>query len=459
MSTIAKKKTVDMTEGSPLGHIVRFVIPMILGMLFQQLYNIVDAIVVGRWLGVEALAGIGSTGSINFMVIGFCMGIGSGFALPVANSFGAKDYKTMRRYVGNGICLSLMFSVIITVAVAIFCKDILLLMGTPEDIFSYAYQYIFVIFLGIPVLYAYNYLAALLRSLGDSKSPVYFLVISTALNVVLDIFAVMVLKMGVLGPAIATVVAQGVSVVLCYVYILRRFDLLRLTGSDLRPDRRMMGRLVSFGLPMGFQYSITAIGSLIMTAATNALGSACVASHAAAVKVTGVLSCPFDALGGTMANYAGQNAGAGKIKRIKSGAGYAMLMGGIYALLVFALFWLFGDVFTMAFVEGSETEIIANSHLYLVMVSAFYILLCAVNVFRFALQGMGYSSLAMTAGVMEMVGRSLVGIWLVPRIGFPATGLASPVAWILAVAFLVPAFFVCCRCLERKRIFAGEPVA
>ena len=452
----SNKKIRDMTEGSPFRHIVGFALPMLLGMLLQQLYNVVDTMVVGRLLGVEALAGVGATGSINFMIIGFCTGLGAGFALPVANSFGAKDYGAMRKYVGNGIWLSLVLGLLLTFLSTWFCKDILILMGTPDDIFSHSYQYIFIILVGIPVTYVYNYLAGLIRALGNSRTPVYFLMISTAVNILLDILSVVVFGMGVSGPAMATLISQGVSVLLCYVYILKRMDLLHLCRSDLIPNGRMMGRLLGFGLPMGLQYSITAIGSLVMTSAVNSLGSTYVAAHAAAGKVAVFVACPFDALGGTMANYVGQNAGANRIDRIKRGVGIAMLIGSIYAIVIFFLLIALGGTFVTLFVDGAQTVIIESAHLLLVMYSSTYVLLAAVNVYRFSLQGMGYSALAMIAGALEMVGRGLTGLWLVPAFGFVAVGLASPLAWVFASMFLIPAFFVCCKRLAHKNKLRAE---
>ena len=450
VSKQSKSRVRDMTEGSPLRHIVGFALPMLLGILLQQLYNVVDTMVIGRLLGVEALAGVGATGSISFMIVGFCTGLGAGLALPVANSFGARDYGAMRKYVGNGIWLSILLGLLMAFLSAWFCKDILILMGTPDDIFFYSYQYIFIIFAGIPVTYAYNYLAGLIRALGNSKTPVYFLMVSTALNILLDVFSVAVLDMGVRGPAMSTLISQGVSVLLCFGYILKRMDLLHLSRSDFAPNGAMMRRLLGFGLPMGLQYSITAIGSVVMTSAVNSLGTAYVAANAAAGKVAVFLTCPMEALGGTMANYAGQNAGANKIDRIKKGVGIAMLIGSIYAILVFLFLIPFGGTSVMLFVDASESLILESAHLQLVLNSAAYVLLAAVNVFRFALQGMGYSPLAITAGFLEMVGRALTGLFLVPVFGFYAVGLSSPLAWVLASPFLVIAFFVCCKRLTHK---------
>ena len=270
--------TRNMTEGSPAKHIIGFALPMLLGLLFQQLYNMADTMIVGKWLGVEALAAVGSVGSVNFMVIGFCIGVYSGFAIPVAREFGAEDYRALRRFVANSVWISAVFAVVMTVSVCLLCRNILVLMKTPADIIDRAYSYIFIIFLGIPVTYLYNLLSGIIRSLGDSRSPVVFLLISSVINIVLDIVSVKFLHTGVEGPAAATVIAQFISGVLCLVYICKRFLILRIEKDEWKPDKKYIMQLFSMGLPMGLQYSITAIGSVILQSAVNTLGSSVVAA-------------------------------------------------------------------------------------------------------------------------------------------------------------------------------------
>ena len=308
-----------MTNGSPMKLILGFSVPLLFGFLFQQFYNMVDTIIVGKCLGVSALAAVGSTGSINFMIIGFCTGACSGFAIPVAQKFGAGDYTGMRKFVANAGWLSAVFAAVMTTIVGLLCMNILQWMNTPEDIIQGAYDYIFVIFLGIPVTYLYNMLAGIIRSLGDSKTPVYFLLLSSLMNIGLDFFTILVLGMGVGGPALATVISQGISAVLCLIYMIRHYPILHMKNGEWKPDGRMLGTLCSMGIPMGLQYSITAIGSVVLQTAVNSLGSMAVAAVSTGSKVSMFFCCPFDALGGTMATYAGQNVGAKKLDRVKEG--------------------------------------------------------------------------------------------------------------------------------------------
>ena len=436
-----------MTVGSPTKLILGFALPMLLGMLFQQFYSMVDAIVVGKWIGTEALAGVGSTGSINFLILGLCNGIGSGFAIPVSQRFGAKDFDSLRKYVANAIWASLMLVIPITVIVSIFTRDILVLMQTPADVIEYAYGYIFVIFLGIPIAYIYNLFAAIIRALGDSKSPVIFLIIAALLNIVLDIISVGVLDLGVYGPAIATLISQGISALLCFFYMRKRFDILHLGKEDLKLEWNRIGTLLSIGLPMGLQYSITAIGTVVLQWAVNGLGTAAVAAMAAGGKVNAFFAIVLDALGITMATYAGQNTGCGKLKRIDRGLFSAMVIGAIYSVIAVTVLYFFGQNIAMIFLDADEVSILEDVGFLLVAVSAFFVLLAVVNNFRFTIQGMGFSVLAIVSGVLEMIARTWIGFGFVGIFGFKAACFASPLAWVFASAFLIPAYFLC-----RKRL-------
>ena len=450
---MAKGEGKDLTTGSPFRLIFGFAVPMLLGYLFQQFYNMVDTIIVGQCLGVTALAAVGSTGSINFMINGFCIGVCSGFAIPVAQKFGAGDEKGLRRFVANAGWLSLIFSIIMTTVIGLRCMDILRWMDTPEDIIQGAYDYIFVIFLGIPVTYLYNLLAGIIRSLGDSRTPVYFLLLSSALNVVLDFYSILGLGMGVEGPALATVFSQGVSAVLCLIYMMKRYPILRMSPEERRPDGNLMKILCGMGIPMGLQYSITAIGSVVLQTAVNSLGSMAVAAVSTGSKVSQFFCCPFDALGGTMATWAGQNVGAKKLDRVKKGTWTACLLGFAYSLLAFVILLFGGKYIALLFLDPEETEIIGRVSQFLIGNSMFYIPLTLVNVLRFSIQGMGFSGFAILAGVCEMVARAFVGFVLVPSFGFLPACFASPLAWICADLFLIPAFF---HCLKKLRILFGE---
>ena len=285
--SIMKNTTVkDMTSGSPAKLILGFFVPMVFGLLFQQLYNMVDTIIVGKYLGVEALASVGSTGSINFMIIGFCMGVCNGFAIPVAQKFGEKNFSQLRRFAANGAWLSIGFASVMTVVVCALCRRILQWMNTPADIIDGAYSYIFVIFMGIPATYLYNMVSGIIRSLGDSRTPLFFLIMSSLINVVLDLFTIVVLKMGVAGAAWATVTAQAVSGILCLIYMVKHFEILHMTREEAAPRAGIMKILCGIGIPMGLQYSITAIGSMILQVAVNGLGSMAVASMTAATKIS-----------------------------------------------------------------------------------------------------------------------------------------------------------------------------
>lgn len=440
----------DMTNGSPSKHILGFAVPMLFGMLFQQFYNLVDTIIVGKTLGVEALAGVGATGSINFMIIGFCMGVCNGFVIPVAQCFGAKKPADLRKYVFNGYICSIVFAIALTLASVIFCRRILIIMNTPADIIDHAYNYIVVIFIGIPTVFLYNMVSGVIRSLGDSKTPVVFLVLSSIINVVLDFFLILVCKMGVAGAGWATVTSQLISGLTCLIYMYKKYDILKGDKSERVLDRRFITNLCMNGVPMGLQYSITAIGSTILQAAVNTLGSTYVAAMTAGSKMFNFTCCPFDALGSTMATYAGQNVGAAKIKRLGQGVRSAMIIGSIYSVLSLVALYFTTDYIALLFVNASETTIIALTRQFILASACFYIPLTGVNVVRFCIQGMGFSVFAISAGILEMIGRAFAAIILIPSIGFMGACLASPIAWIAADAFLFPAFIHCAKKLNAR---------
>lgn len=448
---MTKSASKDMTQGSPFRLILAFFVPLMFGMLFQQFYSMMDTIIVGKFLGVQALAAVGSTGSINFMVIGFCMGVCNGFAIPVAQQFGAKDYHYLRKYVANGIWLAAGIAAVMTAAVCLLCKKILYWMHTPSDIMQGAYQYIFVIFLGIPVIYLYNLLSGFIRSLGDSKSPLLFLILSSLLNIVLDLVLIVLFDMGIAGAAWATVISQGVSGMLCLFYIKKKYEVLRLSKNEWRADPSCMKVLCNAGIPMGLQYTITAVGSVILQTAVNTLGSTAVASVTAANKVGMFFCCPFDAMGATMSTYAGQNLGAGELKRVTKGLLSCCLIGLVYAVLAFLVLFFFGAKIALLFLDADEVEILANARLYLIIGSAFYFPLALVNITRFTIQGLGFSKLAVMAGICEMVARALVGTFVVPAVGYIGACFASPVAWIFADLFLIPAYITVMKALQRKK--------
>lgn len=435
--------TKDLTTGSPLKLIITFTFPAFLGMLFQQFYNVVDTIIVGKLLGIGPLAGVGATGSLNFMVLGFCMGICNGFAIPVAQKFGAGDQVELRKFVANSLWLVAIIALVLTVPVCVYCRPILRVMNTPEDVFEYAYQYIFIIFLGIPAALLYNILAAILRSLGDSKTPVLFLALSSVLNIGLDIISIKLWGMGVNGTALATVISQGVSGVICFFYMKKRFTVLQMSREERRPDGAKMKRLCYMGIPMGLQYSITAIGSLVIQATMNGFGSVAVAGATAANRINGFLTCPIEALGASMAPYVGQNLGAGKLDRVSRGVIDASLCGFVSSGVLYVIIWLYGAQLTGIFLDAPDPAVTAYAVEFLRIVGAGYCLLTLVNVVRFSIQGLGFSVLAILSGVMEMIARCFAGLVIAPHIGFAAVAMGHPLAWLFADIFLIPAFLLC----------------
>lgn len=435
--------TKDMTTGSPVRLIIGFAVPVFLGMLFQQFYSMVDTIIVGQYLGVDSLAGVGSTSSLNFMVIGFCTGVCNGFAIPVAQMFGAGDESRLRRFMANGVWLCAAFSVFLTLLVVFFCRPVLILMNTPAEIFGHAYLYIVIVFWGIPCTFLYNLLAAIIRSLGDSRTPVVFLAISSALNIALDFISILWFRMGVEGPALATVLSQGVSGLICLWYMRRSYPVLKASREEWKPDGKYMKRLCFMGIPMGLQYSVTAVGTLVLQAAINGMGASVVAGVTAAQKINAFIACPVEALGQTMAPYTGQNMGAGKPDRIGKGLLQASLVGFGVSGLCFLTAFLTGRSLVLLFLDAGETEIISYAYRFLLCCTGGYCLLTLVNTVRFTIQGMGFSVFAITSGVMEMIARILVATVAAEGFGFAGICFAHPTAWVFADLFLIPAFFYC----------------
>ena len=443
--------TKDLTKGSPMRLILGFTLSTLLGLLFQQMYNVVDTMIVGKLLGSQALAAVGSTGSVNFLVIGFCTGMCSGFAIPVAQRMGSGEHSKMRQCAANAAWLSAGFAVVLTAATALLCRTILTAMKTPEDIFQDAYLYILIIFLGIPATFLYNLLAGVARSLGDSRTPVYFLALSSVLNIALDAGFILLFHTGVAGAALATVISQLVSGVACFFYMRKKFPILHMSREERAFDPHTAKVLCKMGLPMGLQYSITAIGSIVLQSAVNTLGSTAVASVTAGQKVSLFFCCPFDAMGATMATYCGQNVGAMKLDRLGAGVRDCALLGLGYSLLALVVTALFAPQLVMLFLDTREAgveQVIDLAAQFLLTCTAFYFPLSLVNIVRFSIQGMGFSTLALLAGVLEMLARTAVGQLLVPAFGYTAACFASPAAWIYADLFLIPA---CVGCVKHLR--------
>ena len=442
--------TKDMTKGKPMKLILEFAIPFLFGLLFQQFYSIVDTMIVGKCLGSNALAAVGATGSLNFLIIGFCMGVCTGFAIPVAQYFGAGDEHQLRKAVGNSAWLSILFSVVMSAATVILCKQFLIWMRTPADIMEQSYTYIVIIFAGIPATYLYNLLAGIIRSLGDSRTPVVFLAIASFLNIVLDLILIMGCSMGVSGAALATVISQAVSGVLCLFYMRRKYAILKMSREEWKWDRDVVRKLCGMGIPMGLQYSVTAIGSVILQSSVNMLGTMSVAAITAGSKVSIFFCCPYEALGSTMATYGGQNVGAGKLDRIGKGLRAAIGLGFAYSIVALFILVGCGKELTLLFLNKGDGQIIAMSYTFLLWNAGAYCLLVLVNTVRFLIQGLGFSVYAIFAGLFEMIARTLVAFLFVPMLGYTGACMASPLAWLFADLFLIPAYFRCMRILKKN---------
>lgn len=447
--------TKDLTSGSPLKVILMFTLPLVLGNLFQQFYALADTIIVGRFCGVSALASVGATGSVNYLILGFVIGVCNGFAIPIAQLFGARDYKDLRRHVANAAWLCIAGSVVLTVATVALTRPMMELMQTPDDIIDGAVVYIGWIFAGIPFIFLYNMVAAIMRALGDSKTPLYFLILTSAMNIGLDLLFIIPFHMGVLGAALATDISQVISGVLSFAYLRRKFGVLKMEKGDIAYSKKACGRLLGIGVPMGLQCSITAIGSVIMQWAVNVLGSTAVAAVTAAGKTQSLLTVPLESVGTAMATYAGQNLGASRMDRVRQGVNSALLIILVYALVsAFILHFTDVQIMSLFLDTAKEVDIVNMGREYLFWNSVFFIPLGALIVWRYTIQGLGFSTLAMMAGVAEMVARTAVAIVLVPILGYFGAELSNPAAWVAACLFLYPAYKWTCRQLDNRLLAA-----
>lgn len=440
----------DMTEGRPIRLILSFFFPLLIGNLFQQMYNMADSIIVGQIVGKDALAAVGATGSFNFLVLGFALGLCSGLCIPVSQHFGAGDMYAMRRALVNAIYITLGVTAVITAAMLVFTRPMLRVMRTPENIFEQSYDYIIVIFGGTFATLLYNLPAGLLRALGDSKTPLLFLIIASLLNIALDLLFILAFHMGVAGAAWATVIAQAVSGALCIRYIVRHFPVLRPEKGEWKFDAKSAGRGLAIGIPMGLQFSLTAVGSVVLQSAVNTLGSDAVAAITAGSKVQMIMTQPMEALGATMATYCGQNLGAKRVDRIRWGLRTSLLLGAAYTVVAMLVSFRFGSTISLLFIKAEETQLLQNIDLFLACNAAGFVLLMALLVLRNALQGLGYSMSAMLAGIFEMVARALVAFAFVAPFGYGAVCFANPLAWLFACFLLIPMIVVRVRQLGRR---------
>ena len=440
----------DMTVGNPMKIILGFTLPIFIGNVFQQFYNMADAVIVGKFVGNKALAAVGSTGTIMFLIYGFVVGMTAGFTVLTAQKFGAGDMKGMRKTVAGAGILSFVVGALLTILFMVFMKPLLILMNTPSDIFADAYSYIMIVSGGILEQMLYNLLSSILRALGNSKLPLVFLIISALLNIVLDLVFIVGFGMGAKGAAVATVIAQGVSGILCLFYIIAKIPILHLKREDLNVGSTIYKNQLRIGVPMALQYSITAIGTMMVQSSLNILGSTLVAAYTAAGKIEQVVTQAYVAMGTTMATYAAQNMGAGSVKRIREGFKACTVIGVVYSFVAAGFIMTVGKYMTYLFVS-EDVDIIMNSvDIYLKCIGIFFIPLAVVNIYRNGIQGLGYGLLPMMAGVAELIGRGVVAVIAGAKRSYPGVCLAGPAAWVLAGGLLIVMYYFIMNVNMRK---------
>ncbi|MDR1766196.1 MAG: MATE family efflux transporter [Lachnospiraceae bacterium] len=442
--------TKNLTEGFPAKLILQFAVPLLIGNLFQQLYSMADMLIVGRTIGVNALAAVGCTGSITFFILGFAMGVTAGLSILTAQRFGAGDERGVKRSFATGAQISMVVTAGLTVLAVPTTRLILEAMNTPAEIIDDAYAYLFVIFVGIFASMLFNFLSNIIRALGDSRMPLIFLVVACVVNIVLDYALIRGAGMGVEGAAVATVASQVFSGVLCLVYIWKRMPILHLSKSDWRSTQSEMKHHLLVSVPMGFQMSIIAIGTIVLQAVLNGLGALAVAAFSAASKIDMMANLPLSSFGTAMATYVAQNYGAGLVQRIRQGVFQCCLMSLAFSVAIGLVNILAGYQLAGVFVGSSEPQLQSLAQTYLRITGALYWVLALLYVFRNTLQGLGDSLVPTIAGVMELIMRTFAAVVLASFMGFAGACWAGPLAWIGACAPMAVAYVRSVRKLEKK---------
>lgn len=450
-------KVRNMTEGRPLRLIMAIALPLMLGNICQQLYTVADAAVVGRGVGMDALAALGSSDWFNWLFLSAVQGFAQGFTIPMAQAFGAQDYDDLRKNVGSAILLSLLTGVILTAAALVLIRPVLKLLGTPAEIRPMAVSYLTVLFAGLPVVMAYNLLAGILRALGDGRSPLYAMVLASGVNIVLDVLFVMGFRWGVASAAAATVIAQGCSCVFC-LFRLRTLDFIKPQREDLRLEPARAARLMGLGLPMSLQNAIIAVGGMIVQSVVNPLGVTFIAGYTATNKLYGVLEIAAVSYGYAMSTYAGQNLGANKMERIRKGVHAGALAGVVTAFVIAGAMFLFGRGIVSLFISAAEADAEAAIRVacqFLWLMSAFLPVLYILHIYRSTLQGMGNTVMPMVSGLAEFVMRTGAALILPAWIGYWGVFWAEVLAWAGADCILLPSYLVTFRQIQRRRGAGG----
>lgn len=442
----------ELTKGSPLKLILTFAVPLLIGNLFQQLYSLSDTIIVGQTLGVNALAAVGSTGSIQFLIIGFAQGMTAGLSIMTAQFFGAHDYRKVKESFATSIVISLLVTLVLTFLSVYFIHDILMLMNTPAEIEKNAQIFSTIIFGGIGIQMAYNLLANIIRSLGDSRTPLYFLIIACIVNILLELLFIVVFKWGVAGAGYATLLAQLFSVALCVIYIVKRIPLLQIHFSDFKKiTMKFIGTHLNVGVPMAFQSSIIAIGSIMIQSALNSLGTNAVAATTASSKIDQIATLPMMSFGVAMATYTAQNYGAAEYGRILKGVKSTLFMSVSFSIAAGLLMIFFGQPMVTVFVSDVNPEVLSLSQIYFNVNASFYPLLAILFIFRNTLQGLGKSIVPTVAGLAELAMRIGAALFLATTFGYAGACFASPLAWIGSCLVLITSYVKSVKMLRRRQ--------
>jgi len=446
----------DMTKGTPWKLILFFTIPILIGNVFQQFYNMADTIIVGRFVNIDALAAVGTTGPALFLILGFAIGMTGGFGIIAAQRFGANDEEGVRYSVATSIILCGIITVVLTFVSMLTANTLLKAMNTPDNIMKEAHLYLMIMYAGTGAIIYYNMIASILRALGDSKTPLYFLILSSLMNILLDLALIIIFHMGVAGAAIATVVSQLCSALLCTLYTARKYKILSLKMHHFKMNKWLITTHLRIGIPMAIQSSITTLGVMILQAALNVFGSDVIAAYTAANKVEAIIMQIFNSLGLTMATYCGQNMGAHQIDRIKQGIRSSTAMSLIGSGIGICINVFFGGFLTGLFMNEVNVEILDYAQQYLNIVAVFYPPLALLFLYRNVLQGVGESLFPMLGGVTEFVARLLVIFTLPSMLGYVGVCLASPVAWLATAILLFVRYLVWAKKLPDEKEIAED---
>lgn len=427
----------DLTVGNPSRLIMEFAIPICIGNIFQLLYSLVDTRIVGSTLGNDALAAVGATSTLNSLIIGFLIGLTNGFAIWVARDFGANDEKGMRKKVAGTLLLGIIISVILTMLSVAFLPQILHMINMPELLMADGMGYIRIILLGMTAAMLYNVCASILRALGDTFTPLCFLIFSTIMNIGLDYFFILGLNTGVEGAAYATVISQSLAAIMCFIYIWKKYPILYLSKSDFAISKEEVETLLTSGISMGLMQSLVCLGTVALQGAINNLGTNTIVAHTGARKITEIYMLPFGVLGMTMATYCSQNLGANKIDRIRIGLKQVMLLAWAWCALVIVVNYFVGPYLIQLVTATKLEEIIETAHLYLKIDTLLYFVTAVICILRNALQGLGDHKTPIYASAIELIGKVLVVVFLTPKLKYMGIILAEPIVWILMVIPLI----------------------